>query len=214
MNATLLSAEARAPSGKGGARKLRSTGRIPALIYRNGEVPTHISIDPTELRLVFTRSENPNTVLKIEVDGQTHLCLLRDTQKHPVSRILLHADFFEIAEHQEVTVHVPVRPEGRAKGMLLGGVLQFLSRSIPVRCLPKDIPSELVVDVEDLDINEFVRVSEVPNPPGGEIIYDNDYNVLSLKGRRFDEELEEEEDAEGEEGEEGEGEGEGEEDED
>ena len=98
MNATQLSAEAREPSGKGAARKLRAAGRIPALIYRGGEVPTHISIDPSELRLAFARSKNPNTLLSVQVGDSSHLCLLRDTQKHPVSRNLLHADFLAVAE--------------------------------------------------------------------------------------------------------------------
>jgi large subunit ribosomal protein L25 len=184
MNASQLSAESRAPSGKGAARKLRAAGRIPALIYRGGNEPTHISVDPSELRLIFFRSKNPNTVLSIDVDGSTHLCLLSDTQKHPVSRDLLHADFLEIAADAQVTVNVPVRAEGKAKGMVVGGKLQRLRRTVPVRCLPKDIPAEVVVDITDLDINEFVRVSALPNPEGGVIVYENEYNVLSLKGRR------------------------------
>lgn len=193
MNASQLSAESRAPSGKGAARKLRAAGRIPALIYRGGNEPTHISVDPSELRLIFFRSKNPNTVLSIDVEGSTHLCLLTDTQKHPVSRSLLHADFLEIAEGAAVTVNVPIRAEGKAKGMVVGGKLKRLRRTVPVRCLPKDIPLELVVDISDLDINEFVRVSSLPNPEGGVIVYDNEYNVLSLKGRRSEAVVEDDE---------------------
>ncbi len=186
MNATQLSAEARDPQGKGAARKLRAAGRIPALIYRGGETPTHISLDPAELRLVYTRSKNPNTLLSIKVDGGAFLCLLRDTQKHPVSRALLHADFLAIAEDELVTVDVPVRAAGRAKGMVIGGKLQRLRRTVPIRSLPRDIPAEIVVDITDLDINEFVRVSAITAPEGCELVYDNDYNVLSLKGRRVE----------------------------
>lgn len=189
MNASQLSAESRTPTGKGGARKLRAAGRIPALIYRGGTEPTHISVDPAELRLIYARSNNPNTVLSIEVDGKGFLCLLSDTQKHPVSRDLLHADFFEINADEEVTVNVPVQAEGRAKGMILGGKLQRLRRTVPIRCLPKDIPTEIVVDISDLDINEFIRVSAIGNPPGGVIVYENDYNVMSLKGRRQEAEV-------------------------
>lgn len=203
MNTTPLSAAPRTEYGKGAARKLRATGRIPALVYRGGNAPTHISVDPKELRLLFQRAENPNAILALEVDGTTHNCLLTATQKHPVSRALLHADFYEVVEGDEVTVSVPVFHVGKARGAVLGGRINYIRRSVPVTCLPADIPAKIDIDVTEMDLGEFLRASGVVLPEGCRIDVDNDFNVLSCKGRKLELELEAEEAAEAEEGEEG-----------
>ena len=203
MDAISLQADARTDFGKGAARKLRRTGRIPALVYRGGDQPTHITLDPKELKLIFQRSGNPNTVLAIEVDGATHNCLLTATQKHPLSRDLLHADFYAVVEGQEVTVNVPVFPVGKAAGAVVGGIVQYIRRTVPVTCLPKDIPALIEIDVTAMELNDFIKVSQVVIPDACRIDFKHDYNVLSCKGRKIELEPELEE---GEEGEEGEGE--------
>ena len=206
MDATPLNADARTDFGKGAARKLRAAGKIPALVYRGGDTPTHITVDPQELRLIFQRSQNPNTILTIDIDGTQRNCLLTATQKHPVSRHLLHADFYEVIAGQEVTVEVPVFPQGKAKGAVVGGKIQYIRRSVPVACLPKDIPARIDIDVTEVDLNDFVRASAVELPAGCRLASDNDFNVLACKGRK----VEAEESELDEDGEETEGEGEGE----
>ncbi len=184
MDATPLQAEARTQFGKGAARKLRRAGRIPALIYRAGGEPTHITLDPAELRLVYQRSGNPNQLLTIDVGTGPKVCLLTDTQKHPVSRELLHADLYEVLADQLVTVNVPVRPKGKSKGIVLGGKLQTIRRDVSLRCLPKAIPPFLEIDVTNVDLGGFYRASMVTAPEGCEVVLDNDYNIFAVKGRR------------------------------
>lgn len=184
MDATPLSAQVREDFGKGAARKLRATGQIPAIIYRDGSEPTHIVLDPAELRLIYYRSGNPNTLLAIQVGDETQVCLLTATQKHPLSRDLLHADFYQVAEDQDVLVEVPITHTGKPVGVVAGGKIQVLRRTVPVRCLPAHIPASITVDISDLDLGEIRRVSQVTAPENTAIVYETDFNVFSVKGRR------------------------------
>ena len=194
MNTTPLQASSRTDFGKGAARKLRAAGQIPALVYRDGAEPAHIAVDPAELRLIFQRSNNPNTILAIDVNGTKRNCLLTATQKHPVSRNLLHADFYEVREDQTVLVEVPVSPVGKAKGAIVGGKIQRLRHTIPMRALPKDIPALIELDVTPLDLGDMLRASSVEAPAGCTIVAEQDFNIFACKGRRVAATAETEED--------------------
>ncbi len=205
MDAIQLSAEARQAYGKGVARKLRRDGRIPALVYSKGNAPTHISVDPHELTLIFQKSGNPNTLLAIEVDGHKHVVLVKESQKHPVTRSLLHIDFYAVEADQEIVVEVPVKTVGRSKGEQLGGRLQFLRYTVPVSCKPGDIPAALEADISELEVNDFLRTTDLVAPPNTRIATDTMFNILLCVGKRAEivEELEGEEGEEGEAAEEG-----------
>jgi large subunit ribosomal protein L25 len=184
MDATPLSAESRSEFGKGAARKIRAAGRIPALVYRDGADPAHISIDPAELRLIFQRSSNPNTILAIDTGAGVKHCVLTATQKHPVSRRLLHADFFEVREDETLLVEVPVTHVGKAKGIIVGGKMQKLRHTLPIRALPQNIPAVIEVDVTEMDLGDMLRASAVVPPEGCEVITKVDFNIFACKGRR------------------------------
>lgn len=199
MNAISLSAASRLDYGKGAARKLRKLGRIPALVYSKGSEPTHISVDPHELKLIFQKSANPNTLLSIDVDGANHVVLVKASQKHPVSRGLLHVDFYEVQADADVLVEVPVKTVGRSKGEELGGRLQVLRRTVPVLCKPADIPVAIEADVSHLDVNDFLRSADLVAPPNTVFAIDHDFDILLCVGKKV-EVIEEEEEGEGEEG--------------
>lgn len=184
MDATPLSAESRSEFGKGAARKIRAAGRIPALVYRDGADPAHISIDPAELRLIFQRSANPNTILAIDTGAGIKNCVLTATQKHPVSRRLLHADFFEVREDEKLFVEVPVTTIGKAKGIVVGGKIITLRHTLPIRALPQDVPAVIEIDVTEMDLGDMLRASAVVPPKGVEVITTVDFNILACKGRR------------------------------
>lgn len=196
MNATPLQASAREQFGKGAARKMRAAGKIPALVYRDGAAPTHISVDPAELRLLFARSKNPNMVLTVDVGGGPKNCILTATQKHPLTRELLHADFYEVAADKELTVNVPVTPVGKPKGAIVGGKIHIIRRTVPLVCLPANIPAVLELDVTGMDLGDYYRVSDIVPPEGCRIATENDFNIYALKGRRVAAVADEEEAAE------------------
>jgi len=183
MNTIPLRAEVRKDFGKGAARKLRDTSKVPAIIYREGGAPTHIAIDGHNLQLLYRKSGNPNMVLAIDTGEGTITAVLKDAQKHPVSRELLHVDFYQVKPGVSVTVEVPITTTGKSMGANRGGKLRMLRYTVGVTCAPEDIPASINVDLSPLDIGDFVRASEIPAPAGCEVTYDHDYNLLAIYGK-------------------------------
>lgn len=184
METTPLQAISRDNFGKGAARKLRASGRLPALIYTAGSDPAHVTVDPSELTAIFRRSGNPNTLLAIDVDGASRTCLVKASQKHPLTRDLIHVDFYEVDPSADVVVDVEVRPVGKAVGMTKGGKVRLLSRTVRLSCLPVNIPAFVEVDVTELDLNDVLRVDKLTPPEGCTLVYVQAYNVVSIVGRR------------------------------
>ena len=191
MATVSLSATSRTEIGKGAARKIRALGQIPAIIYRAGQPATSVTIDPHALETAFRRSGNRNTLVDVSVDGNSFTCLVKKTQREPGSDVLLHVDFYEVDAGETVTVMVPVTSTGKSEGEEEGGKLRIICRDLMVRCKPGDIPAAVEVDVSPLSIGDFVRVSGITAPSGTEIIAPNDFNVITVIGKRLD--LEEEE---------------------
>ena len=188
-----LKATIRTDSGKGVARKIRREGKIPAVVYRGGDNAISMVIDPAEITLKFNRTGNRNTLVSLDLESGSRLCLVREVQRHPVSGNLRHIDFYEVEDNQYITVLVPVQASGTAMGIKLGGQLQLMRRDLSVRCKPADIPSAVTIDVTELDVGEFIRVSQVIAPENTELIYGGDFNVLTVVGKRGPKEEETEE---------------------
>jgi large subunit ribosomal protein L25 len=179
-----LKATSRTDSGKGYARKIRREGNIPAVVYRAGESAASVVIDPAEITLKFNRTGNRNTLVSLDLDSGARLCLVREVQRHPVTGSLRHIDFYEVEDDQYITVSVPIEPVGTAKGIKLGGKLRVIRRDLDVRCKPADIPATVQIDVTELLVNEFIRVSQVSAPENTELVYGGDFNVLTVVGKR------------------------------
>ncbi len=203
MPTVTINASPRNELGKGAARKIRAAGQLPAIVYRAGDAATSIMLDPHELEQAFAKTNNRNTLVDLQMEGNSRLCLVRSTQRDPVSQLLNHVDFYEVRDEDAVTVQVPVTVTGEAQGIVMGGVLKIIRRSLDVTCLPGDIPECIELDISALGMDEFIRVSSVAAPKGCTILAPNDYNVVGVVGRRVALELEEVEVAEGEEGAEG-----------
>lgn len=182
---TSLKAEVRAGElGKGTARKLRHNGLIPAVVYGAGEEATSVSVDPKTLTDIFTETQNLNTIVNLDIDGTEFPCLVRQVQRHPVSRKLLHVDFYKVPLEDEVVVRVPVRGVGRAKGMAIGGRLRLIRREVKVSCNYKFIPAHIDCDITPMEIGDMVKASELPMPEGCSLVAENDFNVLTVYGKR------------------------------
>jgi len=179
-----ISAELRTDFGKGMARKIRKAGKVPAVIYANGEEATHITVDPIELLNVFRVTKNANTVVEINVDGKTISTLVKKASRHPVSRDLEHVDFLSVSDEKPVVVYVPVTTVGRPEGAILGGRLRIIRRTLKTRAVASKIPENFVVDISPMNIGDMVKASEVPLPEGVELVFDNDFNVLTVYGKR------------------------------
>ena len=183
MDTTTVNAEVRNDFGKGATRKLRAASRVPAIIYREGQAPRHVSVNARELRLMYEKTGNPTMVLAIDTGEDTITAVLKDAQKHPVSRALLHVDFYQVKEGVNVTVDVPITTSGKSKGAVQGGKLRMLRYTVGVTCAPENIPAAIDVNLAPLDIGDFLRASEINAPAGCEVTFDHDYNILTIVGK-------------------------------
>lgn len=190
---TTLEAEQRNPGKKGDARKLRQNGQVPAVYYGPNQAPMTLSVDPELLVRLFQETGNRNTVVQLKVDGSDYPALVREVQRHPVSREILHVDFYSPPKDTPIQVMVPVTTVGKPAGAILGGRLRIIRREIEAICLFTQIPSHFEVDVSHMEIDDMVRVSEVKVPSGVELVYDHDFNVVTVYGKRGGMEEEEEE---------------------
>jgi large subunit ribosomal protein L25 len=171
MEAVTLQAEVRKESGKGPARRLRMRGLVPAVFYGPGADTTPLAIPPKELIRALLSARGRNSIIKLAMPGGgQELALVKDVQVHPVSRALLHVDFYRVALDKPVVVEVPFRVTGRALGQQEGGRLNITLRTLPVRALPEQIPDELTVDVSPLVIGTGLQVKDIAVPPGAEIL--------------------------------------------
>lgn len=184
METHAITAEPRSSTGKGAARRARRTGSTPGVLYRAGGEATPLSFDVAALSTIFRKTADPNTIVKIDVAGTAHTCMVREIQRDPVSRNVLHVDFYEVEADQPVTTEVVVQPVGRAAGTRAGGTLRVLTRVVTVRSPAGSIPAKLEVDVTDVGVGDFVKASQLKPPAGVSVVYSRDFNVITVEGKR------------------------------
>jgi large subunit ribosomal protein L25 len=177
-----LSATPRAERGKGGSRKLRSAGRIPAVIYGHGEATRAITVDAHELERLFSQIRRDNTVINVRIEGEKAevKALVREVQEHAYRGQILHVDFYQIHAGERITVEIPIELTGTPEGVKLGGILQHTLNVLEIRCLADQIPEHITVDVSHLGINDSVHVSELALPAGVESLVDGERSVCSV----------------------------------
>jgi large subunit ribosomal protein L25 len=165
---TSLSAEPRPRAGKGASRATRRAGRVPAIIYGDGQEPVLISLQPRELSRAMERPGFFATLIDLKVDGATHRTLPRDVQYHPVSDAPIHVDFMRVGAGSRVTVTVPVIfiNHERSLGLRRGGILNVVRHGVEMSCSVDNIPDRLVVDLDGLDIGDSIHISQVALPEG------------------------------------------------
>jgi len=200
-----LNAESRTTVGKGPARALRRAGKIPAVLYGPKSDPVMLTIDARELETLLKKRGGQSLMrLNFEKGSQTQrTVMLKELQVHPLSRDMIHADFYEIDMNRKIRTNVPVVTSGKSVGVEMGGLLQTIRRELEVLCLPMEIPEAIEVDVTDLDIGDSVHVEEVPLPEGVEIPAEVNFTVVTVLSPKKEEEVVEELEEELEEGEEG-----------
>ncbi len=184
MKTVPLNAYPRSLARRGGAKKLRASGRVPAVIYGRQTEPKNLEIDRIELRNLIHGSVSENLLLDLSVvqDAKPkRLVLVQEIQHHPLSGDVLHVDLHEVSESEKVTVMVPVETVGEAVGVKTeGGVLEHVLFKIKVRALPKDLPELIEVDVSHLAIGQSVHLGEIKPPAGVEVLGDKAISVISV----------------------------------
>lgn len=175
-----LAVEPRTGRGKGEARRLRREGRVPAIAYGSGLDATAVSVNGLELYHALRTDAGLNALIRLEMDGDVHLTLARELQRHPVRREIMHVDFVAVDREVKVTVDVPVHLEGEAPGSNEGGVVDQVRFSASVEVLPLEVPDVLTLDVSDMQVGDVKRLEDVPLPAGVELLDDPDGTVVSV----------------------------------
>ena len=159
----VLDAVERTTRGKNEARRLRVSGRIPAVVYGEKEGGKAIAVDPKMLTRILKTEQGANTLIALNLPGGGDArVLVREYQLDPVTHQLLHADFYRIAMDKLIRVQVTVVARGEPKGVKQqGGVLDIVHRQIEIECLPADIPNNIEIDVTELMVGQNVRVRDV-----------------------------------------------------
>jgi large subunit ribosomal protein L25 len=183
MKTVPLTAYSRAEIRGAAGKRLRASGRVPAVIYGRKLKPQNVEVKRKDLENVTHHAASENLLLDLSIEGAggKRLVLVKEIQHHPINGQPLHVDLHEVAEDEKVTVMVPVETVGEAAGVKVGGgVLEHVLFKIKVRALPKDLPEVITVDVSHLEIGQTMHLGDIKTPEGVEVIGDKAISVISV----------------------------------
>ncbi len=181
-----LSAAPRADVGKGAARKHRAASRIPAVVYGHHRDPQPLTVDTRELERLLSHIAAETTVIELSLDGQTLRTLIREVQRDPARRSILHVDFQELVAGEKVTVDLPIVLTGTPAGVRDGGILDQVMREVTIEVDPANMPDHVELDVSALGINESLHLSDVRLPEGVRVLDDPDATVCVVSPPRVE----------------------------
>jgi large subunit ribosomal protein L25 len=183
MKAVSLKAFPRTLTRRAGAKRLRTAGRVPAVIYGRSVTPRNLEVSAKEFQDLIQHSASATVLVDLAVDGDgsAHLlALVQEIQRHPLSGGLLHVDLHQVAEDEQVTVTLPLESVGLAAGVKAGGVLEHVLFKVKVSGLPKDLPDLVEVDVSELQIGQTVLLGDIKLPAGVTVVGDKSIPVLAV----------------------------------
>lgn len=220
-----LIADYREDQGKGASRRLRLEGKVPAIIYGAGRPPRALTFDHSKVVRQLENESFYSSILNIKVGEKSQAAILKDVQRHPSKRQILHLDLQRIVEDKQIKMNVPIHYVGEDVAVGVkegGGTVTKMVTDVEVTCLPKDLPEYLDVDISQLELNEMLYLTDIKVPDGVEIVAlahveeeqqaQPIVSIHIIKEEIIEEEVPEEEELEaieGEEGEEGEAPAEG-----
>ena len=185
MASATLSAEVRNDRGKGVARKLRAAGRVPGVIYGHGREPQSLSLVARDLDKLLSQIAAGSTVIDLTLGRATTKTLIREIQRHPFKKQIMHIDFMELVAGEKVIVDIPLVFVGVPEGVRLSGaLLEQIVHSIEVNVDPASIPNHIDVDVTNLAMGHSLHVRELPLPTGLEVLTDQDATVCAVVAPR------------------------------
>lgn len=182
METIELGVAPRDTKGKSSARVIRRRGQVPAVLYGAARTTVLVAVDGKEFETKVGAVEGTH-LIRLSAPGSElggRLVLVKEVQRHPVSRALLHADLYEVDVTAKLTLRVPLHFVGRAAGAEVGGIVQPIRREIEVLCLPTEIPDFIEIDVTHLGIHDAVHISNVKPPAGVEIRFDTDEALVTV----------------------------------
>ena len=179
--------------GKGASRRLRRSGKVPAILYGGHEQPRQLILDHQNLLTLLVNERFFSTILALKVNGALQTAIVKDVQRHPAKNQILHMDLQRVLENEKIRMTIPLHFKGAAAApgvKTQGGVVSHLLNDVEVNCLPKDLPEFLEIDMSAMSINDMKRLSDIPLPPGVELValaHGRDEAVVSIHHPRAEE---------------------------
>jgi large subunit ribosomal protein L25 len=181
MASASLSGETRTETGKGVARKLRAAGRVPAVVYGHAREPQPLSLNTRDLEKLLSHIAAGSTVVELTLGGATTKTLIREIQRHPFKKQIMHVDFQELVAGEKVIVDVPLVFVGVPEGVRLSGaLLEQILHSIEVRVDPSNSPNHIDVDVTHLAMGHSLHVRDLVLPEGLEVLTNEDATICAV----------------------------------
>ena len=182
-----LIAEMRDDRGKGASRRLRHQGKVPAIIYGAGREPRALMFDHNKVLRELENASFYSSILTIKVGDKSRAAIVKDIQRHPSKKQILHIDLQRIVEDEKIRMQIPIHflGEEEAVGVKIGGgSVSRLMTEIEVSCFPKDLPEFLEVDISELELDQMLYVSSISLPKGvevSEILLEQDQAIVSIQ---------------------------------
>lgn len=171
-NNFILEAEVRNDLGKSASRRLRRTGKVPAILYGVGKEPTSLAVDHIDLLHKLENEAFFSHILTVKIGGAEENAIIKDLQRHPSKPVVLHMDLQRVSMSEKIRMHVPLHfmNEEQSPGVREGGLVTHNVTETEITCLPNDLPEFLEVDLSNLDLDGIVHLSDIKLPAGVEIV--------------------------------------------
>lgn len=179
--------------GKGASRRLRRSGKVPAILYGGQQEPRQIILDHQNLLSLLVNERFYSTIISLSINGEKQAAILKDVQRHPAKNQILHMDLQRVLENEKIRMTIPVHFKGGAGAPGVkteGGIISHLLNQVEVLCLPKDLPEYVEVDMSEMHINEMKRLSDITLPEGVEFValtHGRDEPLVSIHHPRAEE---------------------------
>jgi large subunit ribosomal protein L25 len=179
--------------GKGASRRLRRSGKVPAILYGGAQQPRQIMLDHQNLLTLLINERFYSTIIELKINGESQAAILKDVQRHPAKNQVLHMDLQRVFENEKIRMRIPLHFHGGAGApgvKTQGGVVSHLLNDVEVSCLPKDLPEYIEVDMSQMEMNDMKRLSDLPLPAGVEFVdlaHGRDEAVVSIHHPRAEE---------------------------
>lgn len=203
MKQVTMETQVRTKSGKGVARKLRSSGMLPGVLYGKKTEPVALAVNDHSFNRTLENAKGEKVLFTLEIkdngSSQKRLAVVKDIQRHPVNERIRHVDFYEVFMDEEIKISVPITLVGKAKGVEIDkGIMDIIQREIEVACYPNNMPDEIQMHVTRLGLGEALHASDVLLPEGVRLLEDPRTTLVTITGSGFEavektaEEIEEE----------------------
>ena len=180
-----LASEPRTELGSGPTGRLRKAGKVPAVVYGLGTDPVSLTVPARDLSHVLGGESGANTLITLDLDGESVLTLARQIHRHPTRGEFVHVDFVRISRDVSVSAEIPVNLNNEPKGVRDGGLLEQLMFSLTIDAMPGNIPVSIEFDIAHLEINDQILVSGLPLPEGVTTPVDESQVVAQVTQRRI-----------------------------